>query len=396
MPKRRNERRIVSELDEVSRSETTSRSVRKSLLAVAGFAVVALLTVGVFAQNGWWPTTDPLTGQKTGWFGKQLPKNASSSWNPFAAPLPDPTPQLSKIYIYAGSRLLAVEDANANPAPPADLAVWRSATGTWWVMGGQYSQGATQGWGLLGDKPVPGDYDGDGKTDFSVFRPSTGEWFVLQSSDGSWLSVVAWGNDTDELVPADYDGDGKTDRAVWRPSDGTWYVVRSSDGTSLYQPYGTTGDRPAPADYDGDGRADIAVWRNSNQSFYSLNSSNGATSIVGISQSSSEPVSADYDGDGKADHAVRSGPNWHIRQSSSGQMLSPVPSLESSGDKTVHNDYDGDGKVDIAVWRPTDSPVGTMGKWYIRQSTKLGQPDEVRVVQWGILGDLPVPAFYRR
>ena len=53
-------------------------------------------------------------------------RSALARFNPFIAPpSPTPTPQLSKEYIYAGSRLLAVEDANANAAPPADLAVWR-------------------------------------------------------------------------------------------------------------------------------------------------------------------------------------------------------------------------------------------------------------------------------
>ncbi|MEP6703619.1 MAG: VCBS repeat-containing protein [Acidobacteriota bacterium] len=363
---------------------------RKFLAGSTSLVFIALITIGVFAKNDWLPSTDHLTGKKTGWFGSaeiaQSPDGWwESAWNPLAPVPVAPTPQLSKEYIYAGPRLLAVEDANANAAPPADLAVWRPSTGTWWVMGGSNSAQVTQSWGTTGDKPVPGDYDGDGKTDFSIFRPSTGQWFVLQSSDFAWAPVFAWGTPTDFRVPADYDGDGRTDRAVWRPSDGTWYIVRSSDQASFYQAYGMNGDVPAPADYDGDGRADIAVWRNSDQKFYSINSSNGAMSVVTVPQPSSQPVSSDYDGDGKADHAVRNGANWTIRQSSNGQTI--TTSWQQASDISVQNDYDGDGKTDIAVWRDSN------GYWYIRQS---GSGNSLRQVQWGITGDIPVPAFYRR
>ena len=82
-----------------------------------------------------------------------------SKLNPFTVnPTPTPTPlPLSKEYIYAGSQMLAVEDAGANVAPPADLAVWRKGDGYWHVMGV-----VSQQWGSFaaGDKPVAGDYDG--------------------------------------------------------------------------------------------------------------------------------------------------------------------------------------------------------------------------------------------
>ncbi|PYS97789.1 MAG: hypothetical protein DMF63_18840 [Acidobacteria bacterium] len=358
---------------------------RKILPRAFIFLFVTLITIGVFAKNNWFPSMDALTGARTGWFGSELPSNASSSWNPLAAPLPTPAPQLSKEYIYAGQRLLAVEDTFATAIAPADLAVWRPSTGTWWVMGGPNSQQIAQSWGTNGDKPVPGDYDGDGKTDFSIFRPSSSQWFVLQSSDSAWAPIISWGIPTDFRVPADYDGDGKTDRAVWRAADGVWYIVRSSDQSSYYQTYGAYADIPAPADYDGDGRADIAVWRTSEQKFYSINSSDSSVSVVTVSQSSSQPVSADYDGDGKADHAVRNGSNWVIRQSSNAQTI--TVSWQDAADIAVQNDYDGDGKTDIATWRNSN------GNWYIRQSANR---NSLRQVQWGIPGDIPIPAYYRR
>jgi hypothetical protein len=60
------------------------------LASIGALVFIGLIGLGVFAKNGWLPSTDPLTGRKTGWFGKELPKNAGSTWNPLAAPLPTP------------------------------------------------------------------------------------------------------------------------------------------------------------------------------------------------------------------------------------------------------------------------------------------------------------------
>jgi uncharacterized delta-60 repeat protein len=142
-------------------------------------------------------------------------------------------------------------------------------------------------WGTTGDKPVMGDFDGDGKTDAAVFRPSSGVWYIRRSSDGV-LSGVQFGVATDKLVPADYDGDGKTDVAVYR--DGIWYILQSRDGFRATS-FGNASDTPVPADYDGDGRSDIAVFRNG--TWYLLQST-GGFSATQFGFGSDAPVEAAY------------------------------------------------------------------------------------------------------
>jgi hypothetical protein len=87
------------------------------------------------------------------------------------------------------------------------------------------------------------DYDGDNRTDFAVWRPSSGTSFVIRSSDGG-IKTQQWGSRDDIPVAGDYDGDRRTDFAVWRPSSGTWFVIRSSDGGIKTQQWGSRDDIP--------------------------------------------------------------------------------------------------------------------------------------------------------
>lgn len=353
------------------------------------FAASLLVTVGVFAANDWFPKTDPMSGQKFGWFGKKVPKNSTASnWNPIQPP--PPTPQLSREYLYAGSRLLAVEDANAVAAPPADIAIWRPSNGLWCVMGQTGSAQAFESWGVSSDVPMPGDYDADGKTDVAIYRPSTGYWWIYYTSTGTSEGISWGGTSGDKPVAADFDGDGKTDLAIVRWNSTTnvndWFIELSG-GSWTSVPWGANGDVPAAADFDGDGKADPAVYRASNDSYYWLRSSDGAMGSA-TPGDGDVVVPSDYDGDGKADPAVykTSTAYWYIHQSTTNSVVSFQ--WGTSGDKPVQNDYDGDAKTDLATF----TPHPTASIWNIKRSSN----GTTRTEYWGNATDIPVPAYYRR
>ncbi|MHB8882692.1 MAG: FG-GAP-like repeat-containing protein [Thermodesulfovibrionales bacterium] len=260
-----------------------------------------------------------------------------------------------------------------------DLAVWRPSDGNWWVIHSSDGVTTATSWGASTDIPVPGDYDGDGKTDLAVWRPSDGNWWVIRSSDGV-TTATSWGAPTDLPIPGDYDGDGKTDLAVWRPSDGNWWVIRSSDGVTTATSWGAPTDLPVSGDYDGDGKTDLAVWRPSDGNWWVIRSSDGVTTATSWGAPTDLPVAGDYDGDGKTDLAVwrPSDGSWWIIRSSDGVITTRTFGVLN--DTPVVGDYDGDGNTDLVVWRSVD------GTWSIFGSALGG----ILVQPWGTTTDVPL------
>jgi len=75
-------------------------------------------------------------------------------------------------------------------------------------------------------------------------KKNYGEWFILRSEDSSFYSVP-FGTNGDAPSPADYDGDGKFDTAVFRPSTSTWFINRSTAGIAIVG-FGAAGDVSVP------------------------------------------------------------------------------------------------------------------------------------------------------
>jgi hypothetical protein len=157
--------------------------------------------------------------------------------------------------------------------------------------------------GLTGDQPVVGDWNNDGIDTPGVFRPSTGEWFLTDGPNVNSSPVAtdsfSFGQAGDLAIAGDFDGDGEYGVGVFRPSTGEFFLddKKLNSLASATFNFGQNGDLPVAGDWRGDGADGVGVFRPSTGQFFlnDTNVTNATSLIVSFGQAGDQPVSGVWD-----------------------------------------------------------------------------------------------------
>ena len=161
----------------------------------------------------------------------------------------------------------------------------------------------TMSFGQAGDRPVTGDWNGDGVTDLGVVRGH--EWILtlgpygdsegVPGESGDQGSPAVWrdfyfGSATDVPVTGDWNGDGTDGVGLFRAGDLVpGRAARARRRTRPTVSYGTPGDLPVVGDWDGDGTDGLGVARGTRWYL-----SDSATAPRTVERPSSPEVTATY------------------------------------------------------------------------------------------------------
>lgn len=177
--------------------------------------------------------------------------------------------------------------------------------------------------GQGGDRPIAGDWNGDGKDTIGFYRPSNGKFYLRNSNSAGSADVsFSFGEFADRPVVGDWNKDGVDTIGIYRPSNGSFYLSNSnSSGCCSYQfAYGNEEDLPVAGDWDKNGTDTIGVYRSSNGVFYLKNANSAGPVDYSFAYGNSNedlPIAGDWNSDGYDSVGVfrQSNGVWYIDNS---------------------------------------------------------------------------------
>jgi len=222
----------------------------------------------------------------------------------------------------------------ANLSVPDKVGLFRKG-GTWYLdlnTNGQWNPGidATSIFGAVtGDKPVAGDWTGDGYSKRGIYR--SGTWYLDLNDNGVWDGAPTdktfkFGQQTDIPVVGDWTGIGKKSVGVYR--QGYWYLDLNDNGvwdgtpTDRLIKFGQPTDLPVVGDWAGTGKDSVGVYR---QGYWYLDvNDNGAwdgeptDKMIKFGQPTDIPVVGDWNGNGGYSIGVYRQGYWYLDMNGNG------------------------------------------------------------------------------
>ena len=151
--------------------------------------------------------------------------------------------------------------------------------------------------GQPGDQPVAGDWDGDGVDTIGVYRNGL---FLLRNSNSAGIADASFllGNPGDVGIAGDWNGDGSDTTGVFRPSNGVIFLknANTSGFADVALNYGLAGDQPVMGDWDDDGIDTIGVYRNGQFLLRNSNTIGFAEIVFALGNPGDMPIAGNWDG----------------------------------------------------------------------------------------------------
>jgi len=245
-----------------------------------------------------------------------------------------------------------------------------------WFAGAPYQAGANTSKNCV-DVPLAGNFTGDPAAEIAVFRRAKKSSFVINQSTAAPITVT-FGKAFDEPLLGDWNGDGQLDVGVRTPR-ASKFKLKTPTGVVKVK-FGLASDMPISGDWDGNGTTEIGIRRSTDGTFWPRYA-DGTSSPIWLGDTDDLPVTGDWDGNRTTDLGVfdQATATFTLRTlTPEGLSVLNIVQFGAPGDLPVTGDWDGNGTTDLGVWSPA---TATFTQGFSARPT-LGKP-RVRTVRFG-------------